>query len=94
MSWVFTQTENPSFRFTAHNDPSIAEFKRAKQLVLTTMNHIHEQTGLKLAASLQYVGLTGKRMAGGNVVIEDGKLYVSAQADLTEVERKLIMLCK
>lgn len=90
----FSQTSNIYRRqlkllFFAHNNPTIAEFSLLKGRVNTVLGEIlkhHFEPKVETAE----IGLAPLKMAGGNVVNHDGKLYVAIRATDDQIEAGLL----
>lgn len=72
-------------KFFAHNSPSIDEFVSGKNRMLTAIKTITDN-GLTATKSQIEIGIAPDRMYGGNVLMENGKLYVSVKASDEELE--------
>ena len=69
--------------------PNIREFMHVRELVNTIIEDLVSNQ-YQPTNKLLEVGVTEKKMNGGNVVISEGKLYIAATAHKTEVQKNLL----
>lgn len=75
--------------FFAHNNPTIAEFALAKGRVSAILSEILNHPFVPKVETAE-VGLAPIKMAGGNVVNQDGKLYIAIRATDDQIEAGLL----
>ncbi len=83
------QTQQLHVRFFAHNQPSISQFLAGKAMVNGILAKIAKY-GFKPKVESLSIGISPDTMNGGDVVQENGNLYISLKAGEEEVESRLL----